>query len=488
MSVLIRNGTVVNADRSFNADIYCEDGRIVAVEPGLAAPLGAEQIDASGCLVMPGGIDPHTHMQLPFMGTVASEDFYSGTAAALAGGTTMIIDFVIPSPGERLLTAYHKWRDWAEKSCADYSFHVAVTWWDDSVYEDMGTLVRDWGVNSFKHFMAYKGAIMADDGVLTQSFPRALELGALPTVHAENGELVDYLQKLLLKKGIVGPEGHPQSRPPKVEGEAAQRVIQIAGILGVPIYLVHNSAIESIDAITEARRRGQRVFGECLAQHLLIDESVYFDKDWGRAAAHVMSPPFRPKAHQEALWDALSGGILQTTATDHCCFCGDQKAMGQDNFARIPNGTAGVEDRMAVLWHHGVNMGRLTANEFVALTSSNAAKIFNIYPRKGVIQVGSDADLVIWDPQLTRVISVENQHQQVDFNVFEGMRVSGGPAYTISRGKVVYAQGNLQAQRGAGEYVFRPAFPAFMRAQQEQNRRQPYQAVERGHTGIREWH
>ncbi|MGE4531954.1 MAG: dihydropyrimidinase [Acidithiobacillus sp.] len=488
MSLLIRNGQIVNADGGFSADVYCENGRIVALEPGLSAPLGSEVLDASGCLVMPGGIDPHTHMQLPFMGTVASDDFYSGTAAALAGGTTMIIDFVIPSPGERVLDAFHKWRGWAEKSCADYSFHVAITWWDESVREDMGTLVRDWGVNSFKHFMAYKGAIMADDGVLTQSFPRALELGALPTVHAENGELVDYLQKLLLKKGIVGPEGHPQSRPPKVEGEAAQRVIQIAGILGVPIYLVHNSAIESVDAIADARRRGQRVFGECLTQHLLIDESVYYDKDWNRAAAHVMSPPFRSKIHQEALWEALSGGVLQTTATDHCCFCGDQKSMGQDNFARIPNGTAGVEDRMAVLWHHGVNTGRLTAQEFVALTSSNAARIFNIYPRKGVVRVGSDADLVVWDPHLQRTIRAENQHQQVDFNVFEGMTVAGGPAYTISRGRVVYAQGVLQVERGAGEYISRPPFPPFMRAQQTQNQLHPYRSVLRGRAAVREWH
>ena len=480
MSLLIKNGTVVNADRSFAADVLCEGGQIVAVEAGLSA-LGIETvIDARGRLVMPGGIDPHTHMQLPFMGTVASEDFYSGTAAALAGGTTMIIDFVIPSPGERLLDAYQKWRQWAEKSCCDYSFHVAITWWDESVHADMETLVRDWGINSFKHFMAYKGAIMADDGVLTKSFPRALELGALPTVHAENGELVDYLQKLLLKKGIVGPEGHPQSRPPKVEGEAAQRVIQIAGILGVPVYLVHNSAIESIDAIAAARRQGQRVFGECLTQHLLIDESVYYDRDWGRAAAHVMSPPFRPRAHQDALWDALAGGVLQTTATDHCCFCGEQKAMGRENFAKIPNGTAGVEDRMAILWHHGVNMGRLTPNDFVALTSTNAARIFNIYPSKGVIQPGSDADLVVRDPTLVRTIRAETQHQRVDFNVFERMEVTGGPSETISRGAVAYSEGRVLAKEQWGRYVERPPFPPYLVSQQTLNENRDYKQVTRG--------
>jgi len=482
MSLLIKNGTVINADRSLYADVLCDDGKVVAVEAGLS-PSGIDMvIDAKGKLVMPGGIDPHTHMQLPFMGTVASDDFYTGTAAALAGGTTMIIDFVIPSPGERLLDAYHKWRQWAEKSCCDYSFHVAITWWDESVYEDMSTLVQDYGVNSFKHFMAYKGAIMADDGVLTQSFPRALELGALPTVHAENGELVDYLQRLLLKKGIVGPEGHPQSRPPKVEGEAAQRVIQIAAILGVPLYLVHNSAKESVDAIAAARRQGQRVFGECLTQHLLVDESVYYDKDWNRAAAHVMSPPFRSREHQEALWEALSGGVLQTTATDHCCFCGDQKAMGREDFAKIPNGTAGVEDRMTVLWHHGVNMGRMSANEFVALTSANAARIFNIYPRKGVVQAGADADLVVWDPLLPRNISVETQHQRVDFNVFEGMEVIGGPSHTISQGRLAYAEGKILALVGSGRYVDRPAFPPYMQAQLRFNERHPYCSVFRPET------
>ncbi|QER45884.1 dihydropyrimidinase [Acidithiobacillus caldus] len=479
MSLLIKNGTVVNAERSWTADVLCEGGKIIAIENRLSSSDADTVLDARHCFVMPGGIDPHTHMQLPFMGTVASDDFFTGTAAAIAGGTTMIIDFVIPSPGERLLDAYHKWRAWAEKSCCDYSFHVAVTWWDESVYADMGTLVQDWGVNSFKHFMAYKGAIMADDGVLVQSFPRSLELGALPTVHAENGELVDYLQKLLRKKGITGPEGHPQSRPPKVEGEAAQRVIQIAGILGVPLYLVHNSAIDSVSAIAQARQRGQRVFGECLTQHLLIDESVYYDKDWRRAAAHVMSPPFRPKVHQEALWDALAGGVLQTTATDHCCFCSEQKEMGHTDFTKIPNGTAGVEDRMAVLWHHGVNTGRLTATDFVALTSTNAAKIFNIYPRKGAVQIGADADLVVWDPKRKKVISAETQHQQVDFNVFEGMEVEGSPLYTVSNGRLVYDDGKVLAQAGTGRYVSRPPFPPYLVAQQRYNDRHPPQKVQR---------
>ncbi len=270
MSILIRGGTVVTADQSVRADVYCADGSIKAVGENLDAPSDAQVIDAGGQYVMPGGIDPHTHMELPFMGTVASEDFFSGTAAALAGGTTMIIDFVIPNPKQPLLEAYDAWRGWAEKACADYSFHVAVTWWSEQVHKDMGVLTKERGVNSFKHFMAYKNAIMADDEILVNSFTRARELGAICTVHAENGELVFHLQQQLIKAGITGPEGHPLSRPPEVEGEAANRAIRIAQVINVPVYIVHNSCRESLQAITRARSEGQRVYGEVLAGHLLV--------------------------------------------------------------------------------------------------------------------------------------------------------------------------------------------------------------------------
>ena len=385
MSVLIKGGTVVTADQTYRADVLCADGKIVEIGEGIAAPARGEVVDAGGQFVMPGGIDPHTHMQLPFMGTVASDDFYSGTAAGLAGGTTMIIDFVIPNPKQRIMEAYQQWREWAQKSVADYSFHVAITWWDESVREDMGTLVREHGVNSFKHFMAYKNAIMCDDETLVNSFSTALTLGAIVTVHAENGDLVFKLQDEIYKRGITGPEGHPLSRPPEVEGEAANRAIRIAEVLKVPIYIVHVSSRQALEAITRARNEGQRVFGEVLAGHLLIDDSVYRDPDFARAAAHVMSPPFRAPEHQVALWRGLQSGNLQTTATDHCCFCAEQKAAGKDDFRKIPNGTAGIENRMEVLWHHGVNTGRLTMNEFVRVTSTNAAQIFNIYPRKGSV-------------------------------------------------------------------------------------------------------
>lgn len=458
MSIIIHGGTVVTADMTFAADVYCDEGKIVAIGDNLDVPESAECIDATGQYIMPGGIDPHTHMQLPFMGTVASDDFYTGTAAGLAGGTTTIIDFVIPSPGQSLMEAFHQWQDWASKSAADYSFHVAITWWDESVHEDMGTLVNDYGVNSFKHFMAYKNAIMADDETLIKSFRRSMDLGAIPTVHAENGELVFQLQQEMLSKGITGPEGHPMSRPPAVEGEAANRAIRIAEVMNVPIYVVHVSCKESLEAITRARNEGQLVYGEVLAGHLLVDDSVYRNPDAEFAAAHVMSPPFRSKDHQAALWQGLQSGNLQTTATDHCCFCADQKAAGKDDFTKIPNGTAGVEDRLAVIWDAGVNTGRLTINEFVAATSTNAAKIFNIYPRKGSVSVGADADLVIWDPKGTRTISAKTHHQNIDFNIFEGRTVTGIPSHTISRGKLVWANGVLDAVRGAGQYVDRPPF------------------------------
>ncbi|WP_317203562.1 dihydropyrimidinase [Janthinobacterium sp.] len=460
MTTIIRGGTVVNADRAFRADVLCYGDKIVAVGESLDAPASAKVIDAGGQYVMPGGIDTHTHMNLPFMGTVTADDFFTGTAAGLAGGTTTIMDFVIPAPRQSLLEAYHTWRGWAAKSAGDYTFHVAVTWWDDSVHAEMGTLVRQHGVNSFKHFMAYKNAIMANDETLIKSFTRALELGALPTVHAENGELVFQLQQDLLKKGMRGADAHPLSRPPAVEAEAANRAIAIANVLNTPVYIVHVSCAEALEAIARARANGQRVYGEALAGHLVIDDSVYQSADAAYAAGHVMSPPFRGKRHQEALWHGLQSGNLQTTATDHCTFCAEQKAAGREDFTKIPNGCGGVEERMAVIWDAGVNTGRLTPSEFVRVTSTNAAQIFNMYPRKGVIASGADADIVVWDPEGRRTISAASQFARGGFNVFEGRTVRGVPSTTVAAGNVVFHRGELMAEEGAGRYVERPAFSA----------------------------
>lgn len=478
-NVLIRGGTVVNAEGAYRADVLIEGEIVTAVGLDLEAPAGVRTIDADGAYVMPGGIDPHTHMELPFMGTKASEDFFTGTSAAAAGGTTMCIDFAIPEANQPLLDAYHQWRGWAEKSACDYSLHVAVTWWSNQVREQMVTLCRDHGVNSFKHFMAYKGAMMCDDETLVNSFKTARELGALCTIHAENGDLVYVLQQDVYDKGLTGPEGHPLSRPPEVEGEAANRAIRIAEVLGVPVYLVHTSCIDALEAVTRARLEGQRVFAEVLAQHLVIDESVYRDPDWDKAAAYVMSPPFRAKEHQAALWRGLQSGMLQTTATDHCCFCTPQKRMGLGDFRKIPNGTGGVEDRLSVLWHHGVRTGRLTPAEFVAVTSTNTAKIFNIFPRKGVIAPGSDADIVVWDPSATRTISAKTHHQNIDMNIYEGMEVTGSAAVTLSRGMVVWEDGELKTERGRGRYVDRPCWAPYWDSQKARNTLAEPRPVER---------
>ncbi len=455
--LLIKNGTVVTAGDTKSADILCANGTISQIGRRLKAPPQATVLDAKGFMVMPGGIDPHTHMQLPFMGTVAADDFYSGTRAALSGGTTMIVDFCIPSPGQPLPAAYEQWREWASKAVCNYSFHVAITWWSAQVRRDMARMTKQ-GINTFKHFMAYKGAIMVDDEVMLKSFARCAELGAMPLVHAENGDAVALLQKQLLAAGITGPEGHALSRPPEVEGEAANRAILIAGLAGVPLYIVHTSCRQAHDAIKRARAAGQRVYGEPLIQHLTLDDSVYADRSWDKAASRVMSPPFRPKEHQESLWNGLVSGSLQVVATDHCAFALRQKRMGRKDFSLIPNGTGGVEDRMAVLWQAGVNGKRITLNEFVGFTSTNIAKILNIYPRKGEIAVGSDADLVVWDPNKSKVIRAKTQMSAIDYNVFEGFKVRGMPAATVLGGKIAYDGKKVLARRGTGTWVERPCF------------------------------
>ena len=316
MSTLIRGGTVVNHDHSQRADVLIDGGKIVAIGPKLEAPAGAEVVDAGGCYVMPGGIDPHTHMELMFMGTVSADDFEWGTKAALSGGTTMIVDFCIPAPGESMLAAYQAWRHKAEKACADYSFHMAVTQWSPQIHDEMETVVKTYGINTFKHFMAYKGALMVNDDELYNSFRRCAQLGALPLVHAENGDVVARMQADLLARGVTGPEGHSYSRPPEVEGEAANRAIMIADMAGCPLYIVHVSCEQTHDAIRRAKQAGQRVFGEPLVQYLVLDDSEYQNKDWDYAAGRVMSPPFRNRKHQDSLWAGLQSGTLSVVATD----------------------------------------------------------------------------------------------------------------------------------------------------------------------------
>ena len=456
MSTLIANGTIVTADSTYKADILIDGDVIAAIGKGLK---GAKTIDARGCYVMPGGIDPHTHLDMPFMGTNTADDYESGTKAALAGGTTMVVDFCIPAHGEKLMHAWAAWDVRSKKAIADYSYHMCITYWNDAVREEMAEVVAR-GVTTFKHFMAYKGALMVNDAEMFSSFQRCAELGALPLVHAENGDVVALMQARLLNEGITGPEGHAWSRPPGVEGEAANRAIMLADMAGVPVYIVHTSSIQAHEAIRRARANGQRVYGEPLIQHLTLDESVYAHEDWDHAARRVMSPPFRNKQHQEDLWNGLRAGSLQVVATDHCAFTTKQKRAGLGDFTKIPNGTGGLEDRMPVLWTHGVSTGRLTINEFVAVTSTNIAKILNIYPKKGSISVGGDADLVIWDPQATKTISAKTQQSVIDYNVFEGFELKGLPRVTLSRGEIVWMDGNILGAVGRGKFVPREPMPA----------------------------
>lgn len=458
MSLLIRGGTVVNHDHSRRADVLIDGETIATVGASIDPPAAAEIVDAGGCYVMPGGIDPHTHLELPFMGSVSADDFEWGTKAALSGGTTMVVDFCIPDPGQSMLAAYQDWRRKSEKAASDYGFHMAVTSWSKQVHDEMEVVVKTYGINTFKHFMAYKGALMVNDDELYNSFARCAHLGAMPLVHAENGDVVARMQEALLARGIAGPEGHAFSRPPEVEGEATNRAIMIADMTGAPLYVVHTSCREAHEAIARARAAGKRVFGEPLIQHLLLDASEYASKDWDHAARRVMSPPFRDRQHQDSLWAGLQSGSLQVVATDHCSFTTAQKRGGLEDFRKIPNGTGGLEDRMPLLWASGVNTGRLTREEFVAVTSANIARILNIFPRKGAVAAGSDADLVVWDPAAHKVISAKTQLSRTDYNVFEGLACTGLPVVTISRGKIAWQDGDLRAARGDGRYVERPAF------------------------------
>lgn len=455
---LIRGGTLVTAEGRRRADLLCRDGAIAAIGTDLAHKADAAVIDAGGCFVMPGGIDPHTHLQLPMMGTVVADDFYTGTAAAAAGGTTTFLDFVGPTRGESPLQALATWRGWAARSVIDYGFHMTVSWWGPRFSEEMATLVSEHGITSFKFFLAYKGGLMLPDEQLIAGFLRCRELGALPQVHAENGELIAYLQAKMLAEGVTSPVGHVLSRPPQCEGEATGRAIAMAEIVGAPLYVVHVSAAQAARAIADAQARGVKVIGETLPGFLAIDDSVYRSADFDFAAGHVMSPPYRAPEHQAALWQAVQAGTLSTTGTDHCCFTKAQKRLGQGDFTRIPNGCGGIEDRLHVLWHLGVNGGRISPEQFVALTSTNAAKSFNLWPRKGGLEIGADADVIVLDPARSKTLSAATQRQNTDFSVWEGMQVKGIVVHTFSRGDHVWAEGELRAQAGRGRYLPRQPF------------------------------
>ncbi|XP_025196218.1 dihydropyrimidinase isoform X1 [Melanaphis sacchari] len=468
--ILIKNGRIVNADKMVDSDVYIEDGIIKMVGCNLIIPGGTRVIDATSMLVMPGGIDPHTHLELEFMGAVSVDDFYQGTKAAIAGGTTMIIDFVLPSKGESLLDAYHKWRTRAtNKVCCDYALHIGITSWSDQVKREMEELCKLHGINSFKMFMAYKGVFMVTDSELYNSFEACKELGAIPMVHAENGDIVFENTKRLLKSGINGPDGHALSRPEEVEAEAVNRACTLSNQVGSPLYVVHVMSKAAAEVLAKHRTEqikqngNTKIFGETLAAAV----GTHWDENkltcWHDAAAHVLSPPLRSDPNTpNFLLNMLASDKLQTTGSDNATFNKDQKSLGKDDFTKIPNGVNGVEDRMSVIWEKGVVSELFDPCRFVAITSTNAAKIFNIYPRKGCIDVGSDADIVVWNPKGKRIISAKTHHQAVDYNIFEGMECHGIPEYVLVGGRVCVDEGQLKVVQGHGKFIPTPTHSEFV--------------------------
>ena len=453
-SILIKNGEIITAADRYHSDIFIENGLIQAIAPSIDKPhADTRVIDAKGHFIFPGAIDAHVHMELPFMGEISADDFESGTAAGVAGGTTTIIDFVIPSRNQPLLDGLKSWQEKAKKSVADYAFHMAVTWFGDNTAKEMEHCVRHEGITSFKTFMAYRGAIGVDDTEMIKVMQTAKNLNALVTAHCENGEMVVALQEKLFNEGKIDPKYHAQSRPAPLEGEATGRAIMLARMTGIPLYIVHVTAKEAVEAIDEARRRGQVVFGETCPQYLLLDDSVY-DKPNFEGAAYVMSPPIRPKEHQAPLWAALKSGIIQTVATDHCPFHQhNQKTLGKADFRKIPNGAAGIQNRLSLMYTYGVLENRIDIHQFVEVNCTRPAKIFGMYPRKGAVMVGSDADLVIWNPEKEDVISAKTHLHKCDRNIFEGYKTKGAPTWVVVNGKVQFDEGKLNVERGAGRYI-----------------------------------
>ncbi|KAL5833360.1 hypothetical protein ACOSQ3_017034 [Xanthoceras sorbifolium] len=455
--ILIKGGTVVNAHHQEIADVYVENGIIVAIMPNIKVGDDVTVLDAIGKYVMPGGIDPHTHLAMEFMGTETIDDFFSGQAAALAGGTTMHIDFVIPVNGS-LSAGYEAYERKAKNSCMDYGFHMAITKWDEVVSEEMGIMVKEKGINSFKFFMAYKGSLMISDELLLEGFKRCKSLGALAMVHAENGDAVFEGQKRMIELGITGPEGHALSRPPMLEGEATARAIRLAHFVNAPLYVVHVMSIDAMEEIAKARKSGHRVIGEPVVSGLILDDSGLWDPDFVTAAKYVMSPPIRASGHNKALQAAISTGVLQLVGTDHCTFTLTQKGFGIDDFRKIPNGVNGIEERMHLVWDTMVESGKISATDYVRLTSTECARIFNIYPRKGAILAGSDADIIILNPNSSFEITTRSHHSRVDTNVYEGMKGKGKVEVTIAGGKIVWENDELKVVPGSGKYIEMPPF------------------------------
>jgi dihydropyrimidinase len=457
MTTLVKNGTVVTAGDRYDADIYIDKGRITLIGQGLNIPADTV-VDASGKLVMPGGIDVHTHLDMPFGGTTSADDFESGTVAAAHGGTTTVVDFAIQNFGEGLLPAFEGWMKRAEgKAVIDYAFHMIVRELTDQVSGDMDRLTKHEGVTSFKLFMAYPGVFQVDDATIFRALLKTRENGGLVCMHAENGGVIDTLVKEALRKGQTAPKYHALTRPTRAEGEATGRAIALAEMADVPIYIVHLSCSDALEKIKQARDMGLPAYAETCPQYLFLSYEDY-ERPGFEGAGYVMSPPLREKWNQVALWKGLAKNDLQVVSTDHCPFCMNeppQKQLGKDDFSKIPNGAPGIETRLMLLWDGGVRTGRIDAHKFVEITSTNPARMFGLWPRKGTVAVGSDGDLVIWDPDKEVTLSARTLHMRVDYNPYEGRVIKGAPAVVLSRGDVIVDHGQFKGGKGRGQFVKR---------------------------------
>lgn len=454
---LVKDGTVVTAADRYQADILIDEGSIVAIGKGLNLPADTV-VDAAGKLVLPGGIDVHTHLDMPFGGTTSADDFETGTVAAAHGGTTTLIDFAIQDFGQGLYPAFDGWRGRAEgRAVIDYAFHMIVRELTEQVSGDMDRMVKDEGVTSFKLFMAYPGVFQVDDATIFRALLKTRDNGGLICMHAENGGVIDTLVKEALRQGHKAPKWHALTRPTRAEGEATGRAIALAEMAGVPIYIVHLSCSDALEKVKQARDMGLPAYAETCPQYLFLSYEDY-ERPGFEGAKYVMSPPLRERWNQEALWKGLSKNDLQVVSTDHCPFCMNeppQKQLGADDFSKIPNGAPGIETRLMLLWDGGVRTGKIDAHRFVEITSTNPARMFGLWPKKGTVAVGSDGDLVVWDPDKEVTLSAKTHHMKVDYNPYEGRTIKGAPHTVLSRGEVIVHDGQFTGRKGRGQFVKR---------------------------------